>query len=151
MLRPIDAIVLFFLTIVILVYVILCMRRNSCSWFAGKCCKMSFTFSSVNHIHQDDNRIMKGKIISYTRVWSAYGSLLEPAKSEMMNFGLLTDNCMQYLKLFKNLSALVQQNFTKYEHCRCWRFNVHIETHFPSQLGTILKGESCVCLELLVF
>ena len=36
---------------VILAYVIVCTRHNSCSGFAGKCCKTFFSLSSVNHIH----------------------------------------------------------------------------------------------------
>ena len=31
------------------------MRHNACFWFAGNCCKTSFTLLSVFYIHQDDN------------------------------------------------------------------------------------------------
>ena len=32
-------------------------RYNSCLRLAGKCCKISFMISSINHIHQDEVRL----------------------------------------------------------------------------------------------
>ena len=55
----------FFLTIVILTYVIFFMRPNSCPWFTGKCCKTPFVLLSVNHIRQDDNRTEKSYCVMY--------------------------------------------------------------------------------------
>lgn len=40
---------------IILVYPMVWARWNSCLWFAGICRKTSFTFSSVKHIHQNED------------------------------------------------------------------------------------------------
>lgn len=60
------------LTIVILVDVIVCTWYDSCSLFAGECCKRLFICFSVNYILQDDNPKEKNHSVSVLVVRMAY-------------------------------------------------------------------------------
>ena len=60
----------FAIAVVILPYVIVRSAHNSCLWFADKCCKTSFTHSTLNRIHHSDNRK------ELNQSWGGNGGLL---------------------------------------------------------------------------